>query len=529
MFKALLKKQLQEFFSGFFVNARNGKAHTTASKYGFVILFSFLIASFLSVFISMAIMFAQILVEDNSWLYYSVFGILASMFGIFGSVFLSYNTLYEAKDNDLLLSLPVRASSILLARMSGLYISTFAFEAMVMIPAVAVGMFTTGFDVAAFVPQIINIFILPLFSLGVACLLGWVIALFSSAIRNKSIVTVIVSISFFAVYYIFSMKISTIIEIIIYNSDKIGEWIKRYMHPLYMMGAGCMGDVIRFIFYSLIVISFFAVVYRILSANFFKLASVNKGTRKKVYKENTGKALSHKFTFLKKEILLYKSIPAYILNCSLGSVLLLVFAGVSIVKGEELFNTADVIGFSEEHMPLLYVMVLFFIASTNNITAPSVSLEAKNLWLLKSVPINPKDVFDGKILLHVIITGIPFIVSDVVCGIVFEAELIFILLSVVAGICIITLSAVSGLMLNIIFPKFDWTNETVPIKQSMASFLSMFTGIFFNIIYIIPVFATSVAYPSFVYIISAMLLYSLLTVLIYNWIMKKGINKFYNF
>lgn len=529
MFKALLKKQLFEFFSGFFVNTKNGKTHTKASKYGFVILFSFLIGSFLTVFISMAIMMAPILTGNNAWLYYSVFGILASMFGLFGSVFLAYNTLYEAKDNDLLLSLPVRASVILLARMSGLYISTFAFETMVMLPAVIVGLQTTGFSAASFILQTVNLFVLPLFSLAVACILGWIIALFSSVIRNKSIVTVIVSISFFAVYYFFSMKISVIIEMLIYNSDKIGEWIKTYIYPLYLMGAGCRGKIISFIFYLLIVAAVFGIVYKILSSNFFRLASVNKGGRKKVYKDNRNRVLSHKLACLKKEFLLYRSIPSYILNCSLGSVLILVFTGFAVVKGEDLFNAVSVIGFSEKNFPLLYVMVLFFISSTNNITAPSVSLEAKNLWLLKSVPINIRDVLDGKILLHVTVTGIPFLVADIVCGFVFDAGLIFILLSAVAGMGIITLSAVTGLMLNLIFPKFDWTNETVPIKQSMASFLSMFTGIFFNMIYIVPVFVTSVKHPMYVYVASALLLYFLTGLLIYRWIMKEGVNKFYNF
>lgn len=53
-------------------------------------------------------------------MYFAMMGLLASFFGVFGSVFNTYAGLYLAKDNDLLLSMPIPIRTILCARLLGL-------------------------------------------------------------------------------------------------------------------------------------------------------------------------------------------------------------------------------------------------------------------------------------------------------------------------------------------------------------------------------------------------------------------------
>lgn len=526
MLKALLKKQLQEFFSVFFVNGKTGKSHTKGSKLGFGLLFFILIFSFLSMFFSMAFLFSPVLGEEYSWIYFAVFAVLASLFGIFGSVFLTYNTLYEAKDNDLLLSMPIPPAMILFSRMAGLYITTLAYEAMVMLPAIIVYFTIVPAEMISVICIVINIFILPLFALGISCALGWLIALFASKLRNKSIVTVIISIAFFGVYYFFAMRLNTIINSVIENAEAVGEWIKTYLYPLYKMSLGCTGDIAAYLFFVFLVLVVFLIVYKILSVNFIKLAIVKKGIRKKEYKEKKVKRNSAKAAFLKKEFLYFKSTPAYMLNCALGSVLLIVFTVFALIRGADLFYAVSVVGILYEQLPVLCTLILCFIASTNNITSPSISLEAKNLWLLKSLPAEVKDIFFGKIMLHIIITCVPLMISNIICGFFFGAGIILILLSTVFGVVFVALCAMSGLALNLTFPKLDWTNETVPIKQSMSSFIGMFLGLFYNIIIIAAYFMTASFLSPVMFLAVAMLILICIFVLIKRWIYTKGVKRF---
>ena len=69
-------------------------------------------------------------------------GLLALFMGVFGSVFNTYASLYQAKDNDLLLSMPIPSGKILLVRLSGVYAMGLMYEVSVMIPTLVVWFMT---------------------------------------------------------------------------------------------------------------------------------------------------------------------------------------------------------------------------------------------------------------------------------------------------------------------------------------------------------------------------------------------------
>ncbi len=526
MLKLLLKKQLQEFFAGFFVNVKTGKKHTPGSVAGLVLLAVILVLSFSSMFFSMAYLFSPVLNEENPWIYFAVFGVMASLFGIFGSVFLTYNSIYEAKDNDFLLSMPVPVKLILLSRMTGLYITTFCFEALVMIPAVIVYFLFMRADILTVICLILNFFTLPLFALSVSCVLGWFVALFASKMRNKSLVTVVISIAFFGVYYYFSMRLNTIINSVIDNSEAVGEWIKTYLYPLYKMSLGCNGDVLSFVVFLFFTLAMFLIVYKILSLNFLKLATSKKGMKRKEYVEKTAHMSSSKTALLKKELLYFKSLPAYMLNCALGSLLVIVVTAVMIIKYDDIAYLLGAAGLGFVHMPSICTLVICFVASTNNITSVSVSLEAKNLWFIRSLPVNIKDVFFAKTMLHVIITAVPAILSLTVLSVVFSAGLLNFLLSTVVLLLFVILCALSGLCINLIFPKLDWTNETIPIKQSLSSFFGMFLGLIYNVLIITCYFVTVSFIPSAVFFVIIILILILIELIVYRWLSVSGIKRF---
>lgn len=70
-----------------------------------------------------------------SWLYFALMGTLALLLGLIGSALMTYPTLYAARDNEFLLSLPIPPGTILLARMTGLYLLTLFFQVLVLLPA----------------------------------------------------------------------------------------------------------------------------------------------------------------------------------------------------------------------------------------------------------------------------------------------------------------------------------------------------------------------------------------------------------
>lgn len=72
------------------------------------------------------------------WLYFCLMGLLSILLGALGSVFSTYSGLYLAKDNDLLLSMPIPVRLIMLCRLLSVYLMGMMYVAVVLIPATVV-------------------------------------------------------------------------------------------------------------------------------------------------------------------------------------------------------------------------------------------------------------------------------------------------------------------------------------------------------------------------------------------------------
>ncbi len=526
MLKALLKKQLLEFFSGFTIKGKDGKRSGSGAKAGAVILMLFMGFSFFGMFFSVAYMMAPVLEGENQALYLSVFGILSVLTGLMGSVFLTYNALYAAKDNDMLLSMPVSPSLILFARMAGLYITTLGFEALVLIPAVIVFFAFSGFSATVFILFVINMLILPFLSLAVAMILGFVIALFASKIRNKSLITVAASLGFLGVYYFASLKLNSFITILVYQPEEVIAVIKKWFYPFYLFGEGLNGDIVSFLAFALVSLFAFVVIFFILSRTFFSLATVNRGMKKRKYKEKRGRRMSAKYAFCKKELLYFKNTPVYILNCSFGSVMVMAAAIVLALKKEAILPILLQNGFQSVSVPLIAGIALCLISSSNNITSVSVSLEGKNVYLLHSMPCKVTDVFFGKIMLHMIFSGIPLIIGNIIVAISLGTDILTAILFIIFSLLFTFVCAATGLIINILFPKMEWTNETSPVKQSMSSLLGVFSGFAYGLVLLFAEILTADLLSSWGFLISASVVFAVIAFLLSWWLKEKGSEKF---
>ncbi|MBQ9945351.1 MAG: hypothetical protein IJO68_02365 [Clostridia bacterium] len=526
MLKALIKKQLLEFFSGISLKNKNEGKKSGMQKPLAVILLAVAFLSFFFMFFSMAYMLSPVIENGYAWLYFSIFGILSVLMGVSGSVFLTYNTVYEAKDNDLLLSMPIPPAMILFARITGLYVTALCFEALVFIPAVVVFQMVAGLSVFSLIFGILSLFVLPFFALSISSILGWVIALFSSRLRNKSIISVIFSVVFFALYYYAATKLNTIINMIIYYAEETGEIIRKFLYPFYCLGKGIDGDAVSYLAFFFITAVLFLAIYKLIARSFLKLATAERGRKKIIYKEKRAKQRSSVAAVYKKELLLLKNTPVYMLNSALGSLLLIIFAVFFTVKQNDFMFILEEAGLSSQGAPLLLCMAICFIASTNNMSSASVSLEGKNLWILRTAPCRTENILMGKLLLHLSVTGIPLIIADAIVLICLKTDFV-----TAAGFIIFTLlftlmCAETGLVANLLFPKLEWINEAVPIKQSLPALIGMVAGLLFTIAFIV-IFMTLMPVVSvFVLLFSGDILLVLVACIMWIWLRRKGTERF---
>lgn len=528
MTKALFKKQMMEAFSWIFFNRKNGKRRSSTGVIAFALLYLIIFGALGYVFYMMASSLCGPLCEVGlGWMYFAIIGLVAIVLGVFGSVFNTFASLYQAKDNDFLISMPIPVYKILLMRLSGVYMMGLMYELIVMIPAVIAWFLYGSPSPLGIVFSVLIPFVLAFFILVLSCILGWVVALISGKVKNKSFITVLLSLAFIAGYYYLYVKAYNMMTNILANAAGIAEGIKSFFYPFYHMGLAAEGSFLSMLIFTGLIAALCGVVFLVLSRSFIKLATTNKGAAKAKYRERASKAVSADSALLRKEFRRFTSSSNYMLNCGLGVIFMLAAAVALLIKGRVLMQFLPMLyPGAEDFIPLLAAAAICITSSMNDITAPSVSLEGKNIWMAQSLPVSPWQVLKAKVKLHLILTLPPAAVLTVcVLAVLKPAAGFLVMIPLTAAAFIVTM-ALFGLTMNLKAPNLNWTNEIVPIKQSLSVFVSLFGGwgivIGLGGLY----FACSSFMHPLVYLIVVCVLLVLAAVLLYLWLKKKGTKVF---
>ena len=480
MFKILLKKQLTELIAFLFKNKKDNKARSKNSIVGLAIVLSLCLVIFAFMFFSVASAIGTVFLDGElNWLYFAIMGLMSILFGTFGSVFSTYTSLYKAKDNEILLSMPIKPITILEVRMFSVYVVSFVYTSIIWIPTVISYFIFAESSAIGYIFPIIATFLIPLFVTVISCLLGWIVGLIASKIKKKSFITVIFTLGFFAIYYYFTFNLENIIDSIIQSSGKIGDAISVWAYPVYLMGKGAAGDVLSMALFTLMVFALFAICCLILSKTFIKIVTTEKSAKKTVYTGKKEKSASTPVSLFKRELKHFTSSPTYMLNCGLGAIIIPIVAIVLAVKSNNLTTLSETfedLGSLTKMLPPIFASLMCVMLSMNAITAPSVSLEGKSLWIIRSLPVDGWDVLKAKERLHIVINTVPAVIATLVIGIAYGFGVIAIILMLAMTLIYVLFTADLGLWLNLKKPNLDWSNESVPIKQSTSVIIVLFGG-----------------------------------------------------
>jgi ABC-2 type transport system permease protein len=197
----LLKKQCLSALS-FFTMGKNGKKRSPKVIAAFAVLILYAVGSMGLLYWQMADMLCEPLLSlGMAWVYFAMMGTMATALGVILGIFIAKTRLYEAKDNDLLLSMPIPSWVILLSRTVGLYLFTLFIEGIVFIPAILRYFTIVGFSLLPVVCSVAVMILLPFLALALFFMLGWVIAFISAKIPGKNTLEVLFSVAFLVGYF----------------------------------------------------------------------------------------------------------------------------------------------------------------------------------------------------------------------------------------------------------------------------------------------------------------------------------------
>ena len=528
MLKTLVKKQLMEIFRSYFYNAKTNKERSKGATAAFIVFFAaVMIVVIGGMFFGMSLALCVPLAQAGmSWLYFAIMSLMAVFLGAFGSVFNTYAGLYAAKDNDLLLSLPIPVRTLMASRLLGVYLMGLMYSAVVIMPAVIVYWMRVSAAPRYILGGVLLTVLISVFVLTLSCALGWLVAKVSRRLKRKSFITVIVSLAGIAVYYFFIFKAQTALQTLIANAAFYGEKVKGAAHPLYLVGCVGTGDGRAMLLVSLIVVALFALMWALLAHSFLKLSTATGASGRAIYRERALKRQSADAALFKKELARFTASPNYMLNCGLG-ILLLPVAGVALViKGGELLPLLQMaFGDRGGCVEVLLCTGVCTIASMNDMATPSVSLEGKSLWLAQSLPISPWQVLRAKLRLQLVLTAVPALVP-LACMAVILPLTPALLLAAVTALAYIAFSACLGLVLGVVRANLTWTSELVPIKQSLAVMIALFGGWAYALALAGLYLWQGWKLGASVYLMIFALVTLLVSALMYRWLKTKGACRF---
>lgn len=481
---SLLKAVLSQDMSMFKYKTGNNASKVKKTLFP---IFLFLIVSLSISFY--AYMIAEPLHKVNlTFVMLSMFLALVTILTFMSGIYKSQGILFEAKDNDLLFSLPIKRSSILFLRIFKLVLFQYIYNLMFLLPAFIVYIIFEHPGLNFYLISLLMAFLLPIIPTVISSIVGYLVKMISSKFKSKKVIQTILSLIVFLIIYILSLNLNNFIEDIATKATSINDILTKIYYPI-----GAYIELInKFNILTLIklilinTISLILFVY-IGSKFYFKIIFRSKEikTSSKKLKKND---LQEKRTPLKaltiKELKRYFSSPVYMFNTCFGLILILVMSIVLFIKGEASFK--DLLKGMDfdinTTINLLFYGIVLFVGTLTSITSSSISLEGKTINITKSLPISEKMILKSKILMALIIE-LPFIlISDLLFIIKFTPSITYIIILLLLSIITIVLSAIIGLLVNLKYPKLNASSDTEVVKQSASSMISVFIGITIAII-----------------------------------------------
>lgn len=534
MLLTLVKIRLKALFSVIFAQRIGSKPNSKARKIGIAVLAVYIVSMLLFSMGTMMHTMAGPLSEAGlGWLYFSIAALLAAVFSIMGTIFTIQKELFDASDNELLLSMPIPPSFILASRLVIIVVLEFMYTAIIMIPAgVVYAIYGGGLTVQGVHALVFATLLLLLLMLSIGTLFSWLASLIISKLPAKNLLTTLFMFVFIGLYMWMYSNLTKYISRLIMEGESIAAAIRKAVPPIYSYGmsiaTGGLSGLAHLGLFALWCLVPFAVTYFILTRNFIKLATSSKNVARAVYRKREMKVSSGFAALVRKELIRFFTLPIYFINCAIGVILMLILSGYIAFQPERILVMVATIPDGEKLLVPGLCLALGYCALMSNIAAPSLSLEGKNLWILKAHPIPPKEIYRAKIACNLIVCLPCVVVSGAVLAFVLPLSAIEKVLVIVLPSVITFFTAVFGMAMNIVFPRFDWVNETMVVKQSASVMVAVLGGMAIGAVPAILFIPAHSVMPVELYLILCTAAFAVATAAIYAWITTSGVKRFEN-
>ena len=521
--KALMRLRLASFKQMYLGKSKNKSGKERNKALILAVLMAYVTITFGFLFFgNFTMMSESFYAQGVAWVYFAMYAILDFAVMFVGTVFTAKTQLYEAKDNDLLLSMPIKPRDILISRLFMLWLMNSFINLIITAAAGVAWAIHCPVNALSAVFFILIALVLPFFSLALSALFGFLISLATRRVRNKTIITTVFSLLFLGAYMFVVNKATEWVQQLAEMGTVVAEKLQPVILLRWLGGAIAEGNVAYLALTLLSLLAPFALAYLVLSKTFIKTATSSHAAARKEYKEKAYAAGKASSALFKKEASRFFSSSGYMLNAGFGAVMEVAAAVIVLIKMPMMAQYLALSGVPDSYLFPLLVGALCLMAAMTDISAPSVSLEGRAIWIVRSAPIEPADALRAKLLFHWAVSGTATLVSAALICVAVRATPFQWALGVVLPQLFVLFEGLLGLLANLKYPNLEWENENQAIKTGMAVFIAMFAAMGAALVVVGVWFGLSNVLPPDVALLGDILLVGALDLLMYRRLVTKG-------
>ena len=403
-------------------------------------------------------------------LFFSVAGITSFIFCFTMTALSAGSQLFDSKDNDLLLSMPIKPGYIVLSRMFVLAAMSFFIGFCSLFPAEIIYISAAGFSLPQFLIYLVLMLAMTALSMTFSMLFGWLLSFLLRRMKRKDSLMAVVSLVVIIAVYFGIQRMSEIFARLLIDPERTRQVFRTWLFPIYSFGSSASLGGWRILIFLAIGVIPAALLYLVIDRTFVRIATSKPGGVKKSKGNVSFRSRSAVAAFTKKEMSRVYGNAMVFLNTGMGGIFALIYALFAAFGGNLNFM-------AELGLEVNAAFVISLLSSLNIFSASSISLEGRMLMTVASFPVEPKTVLRAKMNGHVL-AGMPLslaasavvFVRSVIDG---SAGVVPTLFLFVSPILAAAVTSGVGLCINLRFNKLDWDNELVAVKQNMGVMLAM--------------------------------------------------------
>lgn len=466
----------------------------------------------------------------------TLFVAFAAIFMLMEGIYKASGLLFNCRDDDMVLALPIKKSTVLLIRIMKFYLFEAMVNALFLAPVMLVYGVVTGAPVIFYVVSAMALLVLPILPIVISCVIGGLIAFFATKFRFKNLVQIVLTTIVLLVVLFMSYNLQEIMQAMAQNAGKINDVITLIYYP-----AGQYVDLVRgfegrkLLVFVVVNAGLLLVMVGVLGKVYYKINSRVKVVKGEV-KKHEYKISRHRpvVALVRKEIGKFVSSPVFVINAGFGLVLFVVVCVLGCINADGLMAQVDEMGIEGlsgekvmSYIPAVLFGLVFMMSMMTSITSSMISLEGKSFNTLKSLPVSPMLIIVAKVLAATVVMVPVFLLGDLVVFAKFGFDVWQMLMIVASSVVMPMVAELVGIMVNLKFPKMDAKDDVEVVKQSMSSLIAVFTGLAGSVMMAYIIYNAFMAGMSATMTMGAGLVFGLiLLVLLMVYLKKWGVKDF---